>query len=70
MVPTTEFLLNGQKYYVTEKISLCDLISYFNYNNSLFVLEHNNFISNKASWKRTFISNHDRIEVVTIVGGG
>ena len=64
------FLLNGQKYYVEQTISLSDLINYFNYNSSLLVLEYNNSICNQKNWEKTFIKNNDKIEIVTIVGGG
>ena len=64
------FLLNGQQYYINQNINLFDLITYFNYNDSLLVLEHNNLICNKKNWKNIFIKNKDKIEIVTIVGGG
>ena len=51
-------------------ITLSDLINYFNYNTSLFVLEYNNLICNKKNWNKIFIKNNDKIEIVTIVGGG
>jgi sulfur carrier protein len=66
----TKFLLNGNTYYVKKSINLFDLINYFNYNNSLFVLEYNNNICNKKSWKDIYIKDQDKIEIVTIVGGG
>lgn len=65
-----EFILNGQKYYVTQTVNLFNLIIYFNFNDSLLVLEHNNLICNKKSWKNISIKNQDKIEIVTIVGGG
>ena len=64
------FLLNGQQYCTKQIISLFDLIIYFNYNNSLLVLEYNNSICNQKNWKKIFIKNNDKIEIVTIVGGG
>ena len=70
MVQTKIFLLNGQKYSVSQTISLFNLINYFNYNSSLLVLEYNNSICNKKNWEKTFIKNNDKIEIVTIVGGG
>jgi thiamine biosynthesis protein ThiS len=46
-------------------------MKYFNYNTSLLlVLEYNNLICNKKNWDKIFIKNNDRIEIVTIVGGG
>lgn len=70
MLEAKTFFVNGQEYYTTNKISLLDLLNYFDYNSSLLVLEYNNFICNKKNWDRILISNHDKIEVVTIVGGG
>jgi sulfur carrier protein len=70
MSTDTFFTLNGSKYFTTADISLLDLIKYFNYNSSLLVLEYNNFICNKNNWNTIFVKNNDKIEIVTIVGGG
>ena len=64
------FLVNGQKYFIKQTINLFDLVNYFNYKDSLLVLEYNNFICNKKNWKEISIKNNDKIEIVTIVGGG
>ena len=64
------FFLNGQEYYIDKSQTLFDIISYFNYNSSLFVLEYNNFICNKKRWKRIYIQSNDKIELISIVGGG
>ena len=70
MIKRKNFFLNGQKYYTKQNITLFDLINYFNYNDSLLVLEHNSLICNKKKWKETVIKDQDKIEIVTIVGGG
>ena len=70
MSKVNTFLLNGQKYYTRQIINLFDLINYFNYNDSLLVLEYNNSICNQKNWRKTFIKDSDKIEIVTIVGGG
>jgi sulfur carrier protein len=64
------FLLNGQQYSIKQKINLSDLIDYFNYDTSLLVLEYNNVICNKKRWENIYIKHQDKIEIVTIVGGG
>lgn len=64
------FSLNGQSYYTTQNLTLFDIIIYFNYNNSLFVLELNQLVYNKKKWHQTFIKNGDKLEVISIVGGG
>ena len=70
MTQIKNFVLNGQSYYTKEKVTLLNIITYFNYNDSLLVLEYNNFICNKKKWKDIFIQNQDKIEIVSIVGGG
>lgn len=64
------FFLNGETYSTTQNLSLLSLLTYFNYNNCLLVLEYNNLICDKTQWETTFVKNFDKIEIVTIVGGG
>ncbi len=70
MEETKTFFLNGEEYFSDKIINLLDIVSYFNYNSSLLVLEYNNFICPKKEWENIFIENKDNIEIVTIVGGG
>jgi sulfur carrier protein len=64
------FFLNGQKFAIKNNLTILDIIQYFNFNTSLLVLEYNNLICNKKNWNKTVIKNNDKIEIVTIVGGG
>jgi sulfur carrier protein len=64
------FFLNGQKFAIQNNLTILDIIKYFNFNTSLLVLEYNNLICNKKNWNTTIIKNNDKIEIVTIVGGG
>ena len=64
------FYLNGQKYCTNDDFTLLDLLNYFDYNISLLVVEYNSFISTKKDWQNILITNNDKIEIVTIVGGG
>ena len=64
------FFLNGQKYTTIYKVTISDLINYFGYNQSLLVVEYNQFICDKIQWNKIFVQNNDKIEIVTIVGGG
>ena len=70
MKQVKNFFLNNEKYIIDQDISLSDLITYFNYNESLLVLEYNQVIFNKTHWETTFVQDLDEIEIVTIVGGG
>jgi thiamine biosynthesis protein ThiS len=64
------FVLNGEHYFIKKEITLLQLITYFNYNSSLLVLEYNNLICNKKNWDKIYIIDNDKIEIITIVGGG
>jgi sulfur carrier protein len=70
MVKLQKFLLNGQQYSIKQRTTLSDLVYYFNYDSSLLVLEYNNIISKKKNWENIDIKHQDKIEIVTIVGGG
>lgn len=70
MTKIQTFYLNGQKYISQNRFTIFDLLQYFDYNLSLLVVEYNNFICLKKNWKKIYIKNNDKIEIVTIVGGG
>jgi len=70
MTQIKNFFLNNEHYTTEGEINLHDLITYFNYNESLLVLEYNQVIFDKNHWKTTVLQDLDEIEIVTIVGGG
>lgn len=70
MSTLTYFVLNGQEYCTNSKFTILKLMEYFDYKISLLVIEYNNVILDKKNWNKTLIQDHDKIEIVTIVGGG
>ena len=70
MAKSKYFFLNGHEYFTDSELNLLEIVNYFSYNTSLLVLEYNSLISNKKNWNKIYINNNDRIEIVTIVGGG
>ena len=70
MKKTYPFFLNGEKYLTSYNLTISDLIHYFGYNKSLLVVEYNQFICNNTHWDKILIQDNDKIEIVTIVGGG
>jgi thiamine biosynthesis protein ThiS len=70
MSKITQFSLNDEMYFTDYKLTLQELIYYFNYDDSFFVLEYNNLICNKKDWNNILIQKNDQIEIITIVGGG
>jgi sulfur carrier protein len=70
MTKIQTFSLNGQNYSSQNRFTIFDLLKYFDYNLSLLVIEYNNYICTKNNWKKIYINSNDKIEIVTIVGGG
>ncbi len=70
MVKLKYFFLNGQEYFTESNLTLLAILNYFNYNTSLLVLEYNNLICNKKHWHKIYLKSNDKIEIITIVGGG
>jgi len=70
MINPKTFFLNGECYYTHHDITLLNLVEYFTFDNKLLVLEYNNLVCKKQKWDKIFIKDQDKIEVVTIVGGG
>ena len=70
MSKVKNFFLNGQKYITESDLTILDVVNYFNYNTSLLVLEYNSLVCNKKNWNSILLQNSDKIDIVTIVGGG
>ena len=64
------FCLNGYQFSINKDLTLKDIMDYFNYKNSLFVIEYNNLICHRTKLSTIKINYNDRIEFITIVGGG
>ena len=69
---STNFFFNGESYNILSyKIfNIEDLIKFFNYKKNLVVVEYNGKIVHPQNWRKTFLKKNDKIELVTIVGGG
>lgn len=64
------FFLNGQQYRSYNKLTLQKILNYLNYKNNIFIVEYNNMICYQKDWNSQKIYNNDKIEIITIVGGG
>lgn len=64
------FLLNGHKFIFIKDITLNQIIEYFDYQNDIFIVEYNDLICRQNRWKKIKINLNDRIEIISIVGGG
>nr|YP_009541776.1 thiamine biosynthesis protein S [Neogoniolithon spectabile]AYR05985.1 thiamine biosynthesis protein S [Neogoniolithon spectabile] len=62
--------LNGKPFNCLRGISLEDLLRYLNFEIGFVVIEYNHMIIRDGDWKSIYINSGDKIEVVTVVGGG
>ena len=65
--------VNGKKELIEfskEKITLKDTMDYLGYREDNVIVELNSLIINSENWSLNNIEEGDRIEIVSIVGGG
>ena len=68
-----KFLINGEIKIVNFQKSAPNLellIAALGLNPKIIVVEFNGVILNQQRWKNQQVSNEDRLEIVTVVGGG
>lgn len=65
-----QFVINNERYFARETISLYQILFYFNFSQELLVVEYNCKVIPEKNWKHISIENGDKLEIVTIVGGG
>jgi sulfur carrier protein len=65
-----KIFLNGQEYQTEVNFKIIDIIYYLNYKKKIFIIEYNGSICDKKMWNKINIKNNDKIEIITIVGGG
>ncbi|MEM7552714.1 MAG: sulfur carrier protein ThiS [Cyanobacteria bacterium P01_A01_bin.84] len=64
------FVVNGENRNVSSSIPLPQMLEKLGYNPRLVAVEYNGEILHRQFWESTTIKTGDRLEVVTIVGGG
>ena len=62
--------LNGKKVIVETNYSIFDLLKKYKLSNKKIAIEHNGIIIPKASFKKKYLKNNDKIEIVHFIGGG
>ena len=64
--------VNGEERLIqsNKSISLNEAIRLLGYSSNTVVVELNKLIINSAEWDEKYIKNGDKLEIVSIVGGG
>ena len=62
--------LNGKKIAIRSRATIYDLLKKFKLNNKKVAIEHNGIIIPKSNYKKKYLKNNDKLEVVHFIGGG
>ncbi len=62
--------LNGKKITIKSRISIYQLLKNLKLVNKKIALEHNGTIIQKINYKKKFLKNNDKLEIVHFIGGG
>ncbi len=62
--------LNGKKISIKPKATIYELLKKFKLNNKKVAIEYNGIIIPKSSFKKKYLQNNDKLEVVQFIGGG
>ena len=62
--------LNGKKIIIKTKLTIMDLLVKYKLNKKKIAVEHNGIILPKIKYKKKYLKNNDRLEIVHFIGGG
>ena len=62
--------LNGKKVVIKSNYSIYDLLKKFKLSNKKIAIEYNGIIIPKVRYKKKYLKDKDRVEVVHFIGGG
>jgi len=66
-----ELIINGDTLEIPEHVqTVSELLSYFQLDNKIAIVEVNLNIIHKQDYETTTLSNGDKVEIVHFVGGG
>ena len=65
--------VNGEEKFINnsnKESTLTEALSQLGYNSNTIIVELNNLIVNNESWQENKVKDGDKLEIVSIVGGG
>ena len=62
--------LNGKKVDIKSNFSIFDLLKKYKLSHKKIAIEYNGVIIPKESFKKKYLKNHDKLEIVHFIGGG
>lgn len=67
---TIKFQLNGTEYLLNRVINISELLLFLSLNKDNIALEYNTTLILKKDYSSIYIEESDKLEIVSIVGGG
>ena len=62
--------LNGKKITVNKNMTISNVLIKYKLDNKKVAIEHNGTIVSKMNYKKKYLKNNDKLEVVYFIGGG
>ena len=62
--------LNGKKISIKSNFSILDLLIKYKLTNKKVAIEYNGRINSKINYKKKYLKNDDKVEIVHFIGGG
>ena len=62
--------LNGKKIVIKTNYSIFDVLKKYSLINKKIAIEYNGAIIPKTSFKKKYLKNNDKLEIVHFIGGG
>ena len=62
--------LNGKIITIRSNVTIYELLKKYKLNNKKVAIEHNGIIIPKSNYKKKYLKNNDKLEVVHFIGGG
>ena len=62
--------LNGKKVVIKSNYSLFELLKKYKLIDKKIAVEHNGTIIPKVNYKKRYLKNNDKVEIVHFIGGG
>ena len=62
--------LNGKKVVIKTNYSILDLLKKYKLTKKKVAIEYNGAIIPKSNYKKKYLKNNDKIEIVHFIGGG
>ena len=62
--------LNGKKVVIRNNCSIFDLLKKYKLSNKKVAIEYNGVIIHKENFRKKYLKNNDKVEIVQFIGGG